>query len=1174
MPDDAAATNTIDEIVESYIDRQRRGERPSITEYLERYPWAAEEIRSILPMVELLEELGSEAEPPLAAAESSPTTVPGQLGEFRILREIGRGGMGVVYEAIQETLDRRVALKVLPARIGRSQVLEARFRREAQAAAGLHHSNIIPLFSVGEAEGVLYYAMQFIQGKPLDAVLTEIRQLRSSRSGDAVVGDRTVAFSEASHALLNESYGGKTSDRSVSPPPNPSSGPAASTSLDLTSPAGLSQYFRNVAQVGIQVASALEYAHSRGIVHRDIKPANLMLDAQGVVWVMDFGLAKAEGAEDLTHSGDVLGTVRYMGPEQFAGQADARTDVYALGLTLYEMVTLRPAFNEVLRHQLIDKIQRKDPPRPTLLEPRIPRDLETILLRATAKDPRDRYSSARLLQDDLAAFLSDRPIAARRMSYWEQGTRWCRRNRAFASLVGLVVSLLIIAVIASSWTAAVLRQERNAANQARDTARRELWLSKVNEARAIAVSREPDRRSRALRLVREALSIASPQQISVLELAQIRSVAASALLLPEVTEVRCWRPRGGQPDSWSQTVDFDDALETFAVRLKGGWVSLRRAADDTEILQSPSLNRNPVVNLSASGKFLAITDRVPAFERLEIWNVRTRPASLVYRSMGSFGKFVVFAKDDTHAAYFRRNAGLEIVDLETKTVTTISTPSKDPWRPLALDNAGTRLAYPDEAVSPSVVRIHDVRLNKELATIRIGDHVDGIAWHPSGETLAIGRADETIWLVDVSTRQVITSYSGHTARGISLSFNHRGDRMLSNDWENRLRMWDVGSRQEILSFPCRGRMFRVHPQDELLATEGETADDSLRILRLNPGRALRTLQQSGGRRLRWDATLVGGVHPVAWGTTIDSLPSQRGLAAASLETGDVISVAVHPSDRVAAVLDDGSVVSFGRRGIARWRNLPTKKPGEITFGTPVIMHPRPTERRPGISGNGLVMAIPCEAEGALLVREGSEDRMVREGLADIRSVAVNADGTLIALANFNKPVGGGNIRIVDVTTSRVVASLEAPLNSYVSFSPDGRWLMAQMVTSISNCRIWRVGQWSTPLDVDGLAVTVNATGTLAASSDSRGNVRIFRLKDGSDVVRLALPGEESLFVRGFSQDGSILLVGSAKYEAARLIDLRMIREELSSLGLDWEDPILSSLPSAEIHVRWGVDPAP
>jgi WD40 repeat protein len=742
------------------------------------------------------------------------------------------------------------------------------------------------------------------------------------------------------------------------------------------------------------------------------------------------------------------------------------------------------------------------------------------------------------------------------------------------SLVGVVLSLLLLAVIASSWTAAVLRQERNTANQARDTARRELWFSKVNEARAITVSREPDRRSRALRLVQEALAIAAPEQISALERTQIRSVAASALLLPEVTEVRRWRPREAQPDSWMQTVDFDEALETFAVRLKGGWVSLRRTADDTEILQSPSLNRNPVVNLSASGTFLAITDRVPAFERLEIWNVRTRPASLVHRSMGSFGKFVVFAVDDTRAAYFRRNAGLEVVDLLTKAVTTLSTPSKDPWRPLAFDGAGTRLAYPDEAVTPSVIRIHDVRLNKQLATIRIGDHVDGIAWHPSGETLAIGRADETIWLVDIATRQLLTSYVGHTARGISLSFNHRGDRLLSNDWENRLRIWDVGSRQEILSFPCRGRMFRIHRDDELLATEGENADDSLRILRLNPGRALRTLQQPGGRRLRWDATLVGGVHPVAWGTTTDSLAARRGLGAASLETGVVVSVANHPSDHVAAVLADGSVVSFGRGGVVRWPMLATKEPEEIVFGTPVTMHPHSTVRQPGIAGNGQLMAIPCDAEGALLVREGSDNRMLREGLADIRSVAVNADGTLVALANFNKPVDGGNIRIVDGTTCRVVAALEAPLNSYVSFSRDGRWLMAQMVTSTSNCRIWRVGHWSTPLDVDGLAVTIDATGTLAASSDSRGNVRIFRLKDGSDVVRLALPGEESLFVKSFSEDGSILLVGSEKYEAARLIDLRMIREELAALGLDWEDVPLSHASPPEIRVRWNVDPHP
>jgi hypothetical protein len=204
-----------------------------------------------------------------------------------------------------------------------------------------------------------------------------------------------------------------------------------------------------VAQVGLQVAEALAYAHGHKILHRDIKPSNLLLDLEGTVWVTDFGLAKAEEGDDLTRTGGVVGTLRYLAPERFDGVSDARSDVYSLGLTLYEMLTLRPAFTETERGRLIRQVTQEEPPRPRKLDRRIPRDLETLVLKAAAKEPARRYQTAEELAEDLRRFLADRPIRARRAMPWERAWRWARRNRLVAALSGVAaLALVAVAVVA------------------------------------------------------------------------------------------------------------------------------------------------------------------------------------------------------------------------------------------------------------------------------------------------------------------------------------------------------------------------------------------------------------------------------------------------------------------------------------------------------------------------------------------------------------------------------------------------------------------------------------------------------------------------------------------------------------------------------------------------------
>ncbi len=438
----------MDRLAEEFLARLRRGERPSVSEYVERHPDLADDIRDVFPPLLLMEEA---ARPASADRDAAPRPLPSQLGEYRILREVGRGGMGVVYEAEQVTLGRHVALKVLPRRAGDERLLD-RFRHEARAAARLHHTNIVPVFGVGEHQGTHYYAMQFIQGRGLDEVVLELRKLRESGA------------------------------------------PLAAALLGIGEPTA---YYRSVARIGLQVSEALAYAHKQGVLHRDIKPSNLLLDAKGTVWVTDFGLAKEEGTDQLTQTGDIVGTIVYMAPERFHGWADPRSDVYSLGLTLYEMLVLRPAFSDTNYQRLLKKVLEEEPPPLRRSDATIPRDLETIVMKAIAKEPAQRYRSANQLSKDLDRFLSDEPIRARRPTFGERVALWARRSPAAVALVAVVLFSLAATAGGLAWHNARLAEQIEAKE---DALRRVRALGLVY---ASAATQEADP-LRALRLAVEA----------------------------------------------------------------------------------------------------------------------------------------------------------------------------------------------------------------------------------------------------------------------------------------------------------------------------------------------------------------------------------------------------------------------------------------------------------------------------------------------------------------------------------------------------------------------------------------------------------------------------------------------------------------------------------------------
>jgi eukaryotic-like serine/threonine-protein kinase len=466
----------LNEVILAYMDALQAGQRPDRLQLLAAHPDLHADLEAFFAGHDDMERLaapvrkawtdgfvadavrGYHTTPNTFQGEPSGMAIActetlGQLGEYRLLREVGRGGMGVVYEAEQVTLRRRVALKVLPFAAAIDPRHLQRFKNEALAAANLRHPNIVPVYAVGAELGVHYYAMQFIEGQSLAALIVDLRR-------SAGKSDPGAAAPSSQLRAIHDDIRPHISTASVETKDEPAASVAA-TLVDANRSVTGRKHFDWLAGVGRQAALALEHAHQFGIVHRDIKPANLLLDPHGQLWVTDFGLAQVTGDAGLTVTGELLGTLRYASPEQARarrGLVDHRTDIYSLGATLYELLTLCPIFQGQSRHELLQQIADEEPRPPRSIDPSVPPELETIVLKALSKDPADRYSSAQDLADDLGRFIEDRPILARRPSISERLRKWARRHPS-AVASGIIVLFLITA--GSLLSAALIHNEQH-----------------------------------------------------------------------------------------------------------------------------------------------------------------------------------------------------------------------------------------------------------------------------------------------------------------------------------------------------------------------------------------------------------------------------------------------------------------------------------------------------------------------------------------------------------------------------------------------------------------------------------------------------------------------------------------------------------------------------------------
>lgn len=455
------------ELLDRYLAGWEAGEPPSISAWVQGRPEMELALRNYIAQlndlqnalhplavdpgasssqIELLPFCGGDRRRPISdrrAVDTPPS--PGshgpqtRLGDYHLLGEIGRGGMGIVYRARQLSLGRDVAIKTLPFAAVLDPKQIKRFQNEAQAAAQLHHPNIVPVYAVGCERGVHYYSMQLIEGLSLDQVVAD---LRAGGKGNAICHQTTLIQPGEAFAL----------------PPTPAA-PDVDTRKGLPSSTLASirsrSHIESIVRLGIQAAEALHYAHQCGVIHRDIKPSNLMIDGRANLWITDFGLARCQQSSPMSVTGDLMGTLRYMSPEQASGRVhavDHRTDIYSLGVTLYELLTLQLAFDAPNRIELITLINQSTPVAPRKLNPAIPADLETILCKAISREPLERYESAGEMAEDLQRFLRGEQPLAKRPTYLDQTLKWVTRHKHLF----LATSLSLLVILCGLTVATVL----------------------------------------------------------------------------------------------------------------------------------------------------------------------------------------------------------------------------------------------------------------------------------------------------------------------------------------------------------------------------------------------------------------------------------------------------------------------------------------------------------------------------------------------------------------------------------------------------------------------------------------------------------------------------------------------------------------------------------------------
>lgn len=1059
--DDDPLADRIGAIADEFTEALHRGERPDVEAYARRYPDFADVLRDVLPT---LQALGEAPAPPSLTIPRLPDVV----GDYRLVRELGRGGMGIVFEARQLSLERRVALKILPVHPALEGKYLARFEREARTAAQLHHTNIVPVFAVGCTQGIHYYAMQLIDGASLDVLLNEMRgRVAAGAALAQVQQEQATRFPEPLRA---------TSVKPVSSDASRSENVAA-------------DYFRCVARLGLQVAEAIAYAHERGVVH-------LILDHAGILWITDFGLVKCldgSDADNLTRTGDVVGTARYMSPEQALprhGPVDRRSDIYSLGVTLYELLTLRPAFAAEDQATLLRQIAEEEPVAPRQRHRAVPRDLETIVLRAMAKEPRRRFRSAEALAADLRRFIAGEPIQSRSRGPLERAWTWARRRPALAALVGVIVLAAAALAGVGAWSNTQLRAAKERETQrAHDAEERE----RIGRRHLYAAH---------LSLARQAWEHGHAEQV--------RTLLQRELPVDGREDLRgfewfyFWNLVHCERRSW---VGHRRAVTAVVYEPKGRFLATG-SFDHTIKLWNPetgellkTLNGPPPTSLAitADGKTLASGH---LDHTVRLWDTDAGKEKAAFRGHAGPVQSVAFSPDDARLVSGSADGDVRLwnpasksgdsVLLRGHTGTVWAVAFTPDGKTIASGSADrtARLWPLDDLDHPQILQGHTL-------------DVRSVAIVPKGELLATGSADQTIKLWNLATRKEQATLQGHTDPVVALAFAADGQTLASGGGggditperetsraiqlrarPGEVKVWDVPTRQPRASL--RGHSSPIcsiafAPDGQTLASGGQ--DLAVILWSLNRIEPRNTLASSP-REVNCVATSPDGrlaltasddhtarLWDIATGREQARVENKQPIKAVAFDP-DGSRFATTGGDRAIHVWDAKTLRKLSTlRGHARTpRALAFSPdgqllasgggdfgPGKDTIPGEIRLWHLDREEAPlELSGHtDIVRSVAFSPDGQTLA-SGSDDRTVKlwdpatgallstlgEFAHSVRSVAFSPDGRTLAIAcggvwNAHEP---GEVHLWDLAEGREVAVLRGHRAGVltVAFAPDGR----------------------------------------------------------------------------------------------------------------------------------------
>jgi len=1160
----------VDELAEEYLKRRRRGERPTPAEYAARYPEHAARILELFPALEFIEGLKPASDDHSGSSDDWGTGRepaggggrPRRLGDYTLLRELGRGGMGIVYEAEHESLKNRVALKVMHPRFRADRAYVRRFQTEARSAAKLHHTNIVPVFDYGEQDGVCYYAMQCIVGVGLERVMADVRRLRAAADRDtaAVLGATgdgmavaTVAdpLRAVSRGLLTGRFAiaptAAAVDGTATPPTtsvNPKTpgtvasaaatgepGPAPSApdgSSGSSSFAGQPEsiYFREVARLGAQVADALDYAHRQSVIHRDIKPSNLLLDSQGNVWVTDFGLAKLVESEDPSRSQDVVGTLRFIAPERFRGITNPLGDVYSLGATLYELLTLKPAFGEQDQARLIERITHQPPVPLRQQDRRIPRDLETLVLKALAKDPKDRFAKAADLGDELRRYLESRPIRSRPVGPVERLWRWCERSPGLAAASIAAALLATTLVIGSTLTAWTLRRDNDRIQRADRQTRENLFESLTAQTQARRLSRRVGQRFESLDALARAAAIARELKLPPDRFDLLRDEAIACLALPDLKKTGRVIHR---PPEVIATA-FDCTMTRYALRFRDGAIQVRRVADDGEIARFQARGRDVrVFGFSPDGRYLA-TNHFPG-SALTVWDIDQRAVTVNDEGPVSW-RAAHFSPDSRRIALIHEDGDLLVHDLGARR-------RSGRWRMpnmgyLAFRPDGAQIAVTQNEPGNPNCRILESETGRLVRSIKLPSAGGVAAWSLDGTMLATPCDDLKIYLWDPATGTRKATLEGHTATGLNVAFHPAGTLVASNGWEVQLRLWDAVLGRPLLSL--------TDGSDSEFSQDGRTVvslEDQLITYQVDPALEYRTLAHAFGETIPYyRASIRCDGRVLALGTA-------RGVALWDLARGTELPFLPIGQTWYALFEASGDLLTLnsGSPGVQRWPVQLDPNRGEFRIGPPRQL---PSPLAGGVIAEDRAGRIVAMVYGALAF-VSTPERTIRVGpLEDCRYVAVSPDGQWLATGSH----GMNGAQVWHIPDGARVADLKVEGLVHVAFSPDGKWLM----TSPSPCRLWAVGTWNEARRIGGEGHDFSPDGRHLLVQEANKVLRLVETETGRTAARLESPDLCGVVCATFSPDGSRLAVVTNDGPAVHVWDLRAIRKHLAEMGLDWDAP--------------------